>query len=137
MKDALGLSREISVFRMTTDIIGLEPDEVTVRIRSVLELMGFLALGVEVPPEHVEENRATRAVDTADGGDRPLVPLRVRFQAEPPADAFVAVRHGEHWFYIPHSDQQSKQSFGLLAYLFQMQAPKLQGAGPLLTVTTG
>ncbi len=71
----------------------------------------------------------------ADDGRR--VPLRIRSQAGSPPDAFVAVRYADYWFYIPHSDHTSKQAFGLLAYLFQMQAPQVQGAGPLLTVPTG
>jgi hypothetical protein len=63
--------------------------------------------------------------------------LRIHSQAEPPLDAFVAVKYADHWFYIPHSDHLSKQAFGLLVYLFQMQAPQVQGVGPLLTVPTG
>ena len=49
----------------------------------------------------------------------------------------VAVLFEDHWFYIPQSDHQSKKSFGLLEYLFQMQAPQTPTMGPLLTVPTG
>ena len=74
---------------------------------------------------------------TPDVGLDPLVPLHVRTATEPPTNAFVSVRYDDHWFYIPNSDQLGKQAFSLLAYLFQMQAPKIQGAGPLITVPTG
>ena len=115
----------------------LWPDEVTVRVRSVLDLMGLLSQGVEVPAVHLEENRATPAVHYGDDDVPALVPLDVRVQVEPPTDAFVAVEYAGHWYYIAHSDQASKQAFGLLAYLFQMQAPQIQGAGPLITIPTG
>jgi hypothetical protein len=49
----------------------------------------------------------------------------------------VAVQHQGYWFFIRQSDHRSKQAFSLLAYLFQMQAPQMKGAGPLLTVPTG
>ncbi len=63
--------------------------------------------------------------------------MHVLATEDPPTDAFVAVQYGNYWYYVPHSDQQSKRAFGLLSYLFQMQAPRIQGAGPLITVSTG
>lgn len=137
LKQAVGLSWERSAFRITRRIVGRGPDEVTVRIRSLLEMMGFLCIGVELPPLHLDEDRAVRVSGAGSEDDRRRVPLRIRSQAGPPPDAFVAVKYADHWFYIPHSDHRSKQAFGLLAYLFQMQAPQVQGAGPLLTVPTG
>ncbi len=137
LKQAVGLSREHSAFRITRRIVGREADEVTVRVRSLLEMMGFLCIGVELPPQHFDEDRAVRFSGAGGEDDGRRIPLRIRSQAEPPPDAFVSVRYADHWFYIPHWDHASKQAFGLLAYLFQMQAPQVQGAGPLLTVPTG
>ena len=113
-----------------------KPDEVTIRVRSILDLMGFLSRGVEIPQAHRERNFAEVA---AGGEDEVLrrIPLHVHSQVEPPEDAFVAVQFEGHWFYIVQSDHQSKRSFGLLEYLFQMQAPQTPTAGPLLTVPTG
>ena len=66
-----------------------------------------------------------------------MVPLRIRSQGKLPSDAFAAVQYKGYWFYIANSDHRSKQAFGLLVYLFQMQAPQIKGAGPLITVPTG
>ncbi len=127
-----------TTFRITTRAVRRQPDEMTVRIRSLLELMGFLSQGVEAPDAHVQEQRvaATIFMEEAPEAARPL---RVVSQVDrpTPAQAFVAVQFQDHWFYIPHNDQGSKQAFGLLSYLFQMQAPKIEGAGPLVTVPTG
>ncbi len=132
LKSAIGLARDTSRFRVTTRVVRRGPEEVTLRVRSVLELMGFLARGVQIPAEHADQGRAVQS-----GAGGPDAPLRVWSQVERPSDAFVAVRHQGYWFYIRQSDHTSKQAFGLLAYLFQMQAPQIKGAGPLLTVPTG
>ncbi len=137
LKDSLGLARDRSTFRVTTQILRRGPDEVTVRVRSMLELMGFLARGVEIPQEHADQDRAVRFGAGDQQRAAELVPLRVSSQVERPDDAFVAIQHEGYWFFIRQSDHESKQAFGLLAYLFQMQAPQAQGAGPLLTVPTG
>ncbi len=106
------------------------------RVRSILELMGFLSRGVEIPLAHREQNFAERSTGWDD--DEPKrIPLHVHAQLDPPQDAFVAIRFQDHWFYIAQSDHQSKKSFGLLEYLFQMQAPQTPTMGPLLTVPTG
>jgi hypothetical protein len=132
VKDAVGLARGYSRFRVTTRFVRRGPDEVTIRVRSVLELLGYLSRGVEIPPEDVEHARVVPLAP-----DSAAAPLRVCSQVERPDDAFVAVQHDGHWFFIRQSDNQSKLAFSLLAYLFQMQAPQIKGAGPLITVPTG
>ncbi len=137
-KKAVGLGADRSRFRVTTRIMGRKPDEITVRVRSLLELMGFLSQGIKIPAPHVEEGRAVAWARGVEAEARELMPMFVRSQAEPPETApFVAVQYQGHWYYIPHSDLKSKQAFSMLAYLFQMQAPHPSTAGPLLTVPTG
>jgi hypothetical protein len=137
LKDLLGLDREGSVFLVTTRIMRRGPEELTLRVRSLLELMAFLSHGVDIPDEHVLQERAVRATYEAHEDLRSLIPLRIRSHVEPPVDAFAAVEYEGHWFYIPHSDHRSKQAFGLLVYLFQTTATPIQGAGPLVTVPAG
>ncbi|MHC4428033.1 MAG: hypothetical protein ACYS0D_05440 [Planctomycetota bacterium] len=135
-KADLGMAPDVWEFRMTEKRTRRAPDEVTVRVRSVLELMAFLSQGVEIPAVHIEKERAESIVP-ATGEDRSFRLLHVRSQPDPPQDAFVAVRFQDHWFYIAHSDHESKQAFSLITYLYQMQAPQAPTAGPLLTVPTG
>lgn len=135
LKRVIGLDQEINHFRETTRLRNLEPDEVSIRVRSILDLMGFLARGVEVPPVHLEERRTVEPPLRA--ALRHIVPVRIRSSVDRPTDAFVTVRYHDHWFYIPHHDEKSKQAFGLLAYLYQLKAPHAPTAGPLLTVPTG
>ncbi|MEE8458680.1 MAG: hypothetical protein V3S08_02340, partial [Phycisphaerales bacterium] len=136
LKRTLGLDAELWKFRVTHGHMDRERDEVTMRVRSILELMGFLSRGVEIPPAHREQNFAEESTGWEDVAPQ-RIPLHVHAQTEPPQDAFVAIYFQDHWFYIAQSDHRSKKAFGLLEYLFQMQAPQSPTMGPLLTVPTG
>ncbi len=137
LKSMLGLDPDHSSFRVTGRLIGRKPDEVTIRVRSLLALMGFLSRGIEIPAAHIEEKHVEEMIFPVDPELRSLLfPLRIHSSVDQPADVFVAVRHHDYWFYIAHSDHMSKQAFSLLTYLFQMKAPKAQTLGPMITVPT-
>lgn len=127
-KDLIGLDQARSRFRITRRIVGRKPDEVTIRMHSLLELMGLLSKGVEA---QVVAGSAESQLPEK------LAPLKVRRHQNRPADAFVAVRYGGTWFDLAASDEESKRAFSLLIYLFQMQASQSPGAGPLITVPVG
>jgi hypothetical protein len=135
LRGMLGLSSEIQRFRVTRRRVNLPDGDMAMRVRSLLDLMGLLSGGVEVPSAHFGQqiSRPTAAEDTA----RDLVPLRVCSGPEPPEHTFVRVRYLSQWFWIEAADERSKESFGLLTYLFLMMAPAPTGGGPLLTVPTG
>jgi hypothetical protein len=115
---------------VTEHLVQRRPDEITIRVRSLLELMGYMSYGVRVPDHHIKDLFASEIHP----GMQSLIPLRVEWSEERPENTHVAVRHEGTWYYIPDSDLQSKTAFGLLSYLYQMQAPKIQGAGPLITI---
>jgi len=138
LKGLLSLDANRSDFRLTQNVVRRDPDEITVVLRSMLTLVGHLSRGVEVPPKHIAENPTAENERPEDGGlEEFLFPLRVQSSAERPGDAFVAVQYQDFWFYILHSDQRSKQTFGLLLSLFQLQSPKSPSTAPVLTVPTG
>jgi hypothetical protein len=128
LKVLLKLEEDLLRFRVTRRIVGRAPGEITVRMHSLLELMGLLSAGVEAPGAGVAGGAPIHA---------DAMPLVVRCHAERPDNAFVAVQYAGDWYWLDRSDEQSKRSFGLLIYLFQMQASQLQGPGPLLTVPVG
>ena len=137
LKSILGLDPDQFTFRVTKKVIGRSPNEVLITVRPLIALMGFLSGGVEIPAAHVEEKSAEEITLPVDAEFRSLLfPLRIHSSAERPADAFVEVRHHDYWFYIKNSDHLSKQDFSLLTYLFQMQSPKAQTLGPMITVPT-
>lgn len=134
----LGLDPNKTVFRVTARQTGREPDEITIRVRSLLAMMGFVSRGVEVPEIHILKQRASVIADWEDTETREfLFPLKVYSQEEKPKEAFVAVKYHDHWYFLRHSDGQSKRAFGLLTYLFQLQAPREPTSGPILTLPAG
>ena len=135
LKDALGLAPDVWRFQVTRNVIECDEDQVTFRVRSLLDLMGYLSRGVRIPPVHLEQQLGR---ETEEGlAASALVPLRVHSGPERPAAAFVSVNYEEQWFWIETGDVQSKKSFGLLTYLFLMMATTPEGSGPLITVPAG
>lgn len=131
LRKLLDLKDGVWRFRVTDRVVDRGDDEITLRMRSILALMAFLARGIEVPEAHAAEERVRRL------RAGPTVPLQVHSSRERPGDAFVAVRYEGHWFSVARDDQKSRQAFGLLSYLFQLQAPQTPNAAPIVTVPTG
>ena len=125
-KSSLSLDPDRSRFRVTRRIVGRAPDEITIRMHSLLELMGLLSTGVATDPLP-----AGTAVASS------ITPVHIQSGPQHPTDALVAVKYNGSWFWVSRSDESSKRAFGLLIYLFQMQASQNAGAGPLITVPIG
>jgi hypothetical protein len=138
LKALLDVDPGASVYRLTEHTIGRGRDEITIRARSLLALMTFLAQGVEISESQAVESRLTLEPD-ADNTAKALafVPLRVQIGVEKPVDAFISVKYRDHWYYVANTDQRGKRVIGLLNYLFQLQSPKTNRSAPLITVPTG
>ncbi|MFN6193398.1 MAG: hypothetical protein ACK5BN_06205, partial [Planctomycetota bacterium] len=63
--------------------------------------------------------------------------LRGRHADERPPTAYVAVPYRGSWWYIDDADLDSKSTFFLLTWLFNLQASNAQAIGPMLTVGAG
>jgi len=132
LRSMLGLDSSLNVFEMTERLTQRAPNEITVQPRSLMGVMSFLSRGVEVPEVHRELGWVTDM-----GSWEGLVPFRIRSSKEKPDDVFVAVRYHDHWFYIDLADHESKRAFGLLIYIFELQAPETSAAAPILTLPAG
>ena len=132
LKNMLDLDPGLNVFQMTDRLTQRAPNEITVQPRSLMGVMSFLSRGVEVPEAHRELGWV---VDM--GSWEGLVPFRIRSSKEKPDDVFVTVRYHDHWFYIDLTDHESKRAFGLLIYIFELQAPATSAAAPVLALPTG
>ena len=108
----------------------LQADErfISLRGRSVLGAMFYLAQGVEVP----EGDEAAYRMDM--DGQRPHI--KVRQSKRAPKAAYVSVRHQDRWFYIDDADHASKRTFAFLTFVFNLTSAA-GGDGPVLTVGAG
>ena len=142
-----GLSRyavtqeELPPFREQQPHGGLT--QIDLETRSLLQALYYVSLGVDVPPAHLERGVVTLTRD-ADGTpfdwQRVMIGLfRVRASAADarPADAHVAVRYRDHWFYVDDRDTDSKSTFSLLMELARLELAGKTGPGPQLTLPVG
>ncbi len=112
--------------------------------RSLLQVLFFVAQGVEVPPAH----RAAGIVRvTADQGGsefdwqrvlQGLLKVKSASGDEPPPGAYVAVPYKGHWFYVDATDHDSKSTFSFLLSVSRMElTSRTPAAGPVLTLPVG
>ncbi len=114
------------------------PDAIGFEMRPLIGIMFFLSHAVEIPQG---DQAAERVTITRDADGQPFDWSRVtgdllviKSQAEPPANAAVAVSYRGNWFYIDDSDMNSKYTFMLLGALTALQSGNIERAGPLLTL---
>jgi hypothetical protein len=114
------------------------PDAIGFEMRPLIGIMFFLSHAVEIPQS---DQAARRVTITRDADGQPFDWSRVtgdllviKSQAEPPANAAVAVSYRGNWFYIDDSDMNSKYTFMLLSKLTALQSGNIERAGPLLTL---
>ena len=138
LKEIVGLTGH-NRFRITERVANIKDDEVTIQTRSVMAMMEFMARGVEVPAQHLEQGWVIDygLQDTKGEVAEGLIPFRMRSSKNRPEQAFAAVKHYDYWYYIDHTDITSKRALGLIIVLFRLQAPTPAGAAPILSLPTG
>jgi hypothetical protein len=128
LKQKLNLKPSINKFRIVDKITNLHHNEILIRTRSLLALMSHLAQGVGTDTLNESENNILYLK---------LLPLNIQQSEENPPNTFVSVKYNNKWYYISQSDNKSKQIFGMLTYIYLLQAPKPHTSGPLITVPAG
>jgi hypothetical protein len=112
--------------------------------RSLLQVLFFVAQGVEIPPAH----RAAGIVRvTADQGGsdfdwqqvlQGLLKVKWALGDEPPPSAYVAVPYKGFWYYVDATDHDSKSTFSFLLGVSRMElTSRTPAAGPVLTLPVG
>ena len=138
LRQLIGLANR-NRFRITQRVTNLKDDEISIQTRSVMAMMEFMARGVEVPLEHLEDGWVIDyGLQTSDGEvAKGLIPFRMHSSKSRPQIVFAAVRFNDYWYYIDHADITSKRALSLIIVLFRLQAPTPSGAAPILTLPTG
>jgi len=94
------------------------------QLRSLMDVMFFLAKNTEVPDKHRDQVRAAEENGW----------LTIRQSNNQPGDALVWVKHNEHFFSIANADLLSKDTFALVKMLFEVQAGDIETVTPVLTL---
>lgn len=104
---------------------------VPLRLRNCLRAIDYVAQSVAVPPALAQRRRGfdlrTQFFGLCD----------IRVSETEPGDAFVAVRHENHWYFIRNDDARSKEVFQLLQNIFSLQSADPPKNAPVLTLPVG
>ena len=112
--------------------------ELAILTRSTLAIMVEMAGQVRVPAPHVADGRTIPSLaDRAAAGDEVRRFVDIHSGTDRPADAFVAVRYRDHWFWIDDRDFESKRTFAYLMLLFSLTESGGKEGLPLVTIPAG
>jgi len=138
LRQLIGLSNR-NRFRITDRVTNIKDDEISIQTRSVMAMMEFMARGVEVPLEHLEDGWVIDYGLQSSEGEmaKGLIPFKMHSSKNRPENVFAAIRFQGYWYYIDHADITSKRALSLIIVLFRLQAPTPSGAAPILTLPTG
>jgi hypothetical protein len=135
VRRALGLNPSAQDLTLTLGALPRSDRELALFTRSMLEILLELAGRVEVPAASVREGSTYPTPPSPPGGgvrDQPLV--KIHSGAEPPANAFAAVRYNGHWFWIDNGDFRSKGIFTFLLLLTSLAQTGVVPQAPVITV---
>lgn len=138
-------------FDLTTEkldpfLVGAPADGLTIldmETRSLLQVLFFVAHGVDIPPDHV----VCEVVPQTVGPDGVVFDWDQVFTGlfkvcwaggkKPPPFAHVAVRYHGYWFYIDQRDRDTMATFQLLVELSRLELGAKVGTAPILTLPLG
>jgi hypothetical protein len=120
-------------YRLTYSPVRGAGNELAVNSRSMLQILGAFASYLDVPETHLKEHRAVPAFENVARQERRDA-VRILSGAEKPADAFAAVQHRGHWFWIDDGDLQTKRALIAVVYLFTLADTGAPERLPLVTI---
>ena len=131
LRRLLGLDPKLHDFHIVFGLHPRGPDEIAIRTRSVIRILTYLSLTVEVPPEHIKDGRAP------DLGKSPVGPhpqFTAHCGSKQPADCYCAVPYEGHWFWIDHADYRAKRTFLNLKILLALANTAPKDTSPILSI---
>jgi hypothetical protein len=132
---------EVDPFYRDAPVMGLT--KLDLEPRSLLQVLYFLAQGVDTPTAHQACGNAPETLDVAGQPFDWNLVLDGLFHVHcctghySPAGASVAVWHQGAWYYIDDRDRDSKATFSLVMEMSRLELDQKAGAAPLLTLPLG
>jgi hypothetical protein len=131
MRKLLRLDPDVSEFKIVFGMLPKEKNEIAFRTRSVLRILTYLALAVQVPEKDLAEGRAL-AINVPGSSAQPQ--FTVLSSCKKPADCFTAVHYRGSWFWIDDRDLNSKRTMSYLRVLLGLAEGNQKEAAPALTI---
>ncbi len=106
--------------------------------RSLYSMLFYLSHSVQVPARHKEEGFVTVTLDEHgvefEWSEMMADILQVHCTRRQPTNAYIAVKHRGHWFYIRDNDRLSKSTIMMISTIFNLRAGNLPDREPVLTL---
>ena len=100
--------------------------------RSMLEIMMAVALDMDIPAAHLADHSALPSPRDPTRKTQALIHIQAGRKA--PADAYVAARYRDSFYWIADTDLVSKERFTFLMILASLAETGVPAAGPVLTL---
>jgi len=132
----LGLKESGGEFRVVYGSIPSDDQEIALLTRSIMEMLSDISSTVEVPAEHVAEQRVIPTMESEGEGIKgPMI--RILCSKERPEDSFAAVSYRDHWFWLDDKDYRSKKLFSFLMFVMTLTETGGKEGAPVMTISTG
>jgi len=134
LRQLLRLDQDATEFNLVFGGMAGHDKELAVLTRSILQIMTTMAGQAEVPPEDVEQGRATPGLRQGDDATSFRSLVRIHSSKSKPTDAAVAVPYRGQWFWIDDRDLHSKRAFAFMLMLFTLADTGQKESLPLITI---
>jgi hypothetical protein len=140
LKTMLGLDRERSEFRFSSNFLDTGATDLIVRTRSVMEVLFYLSHAVTVPQKDIDSGLVTETRDERGeifdwnkyiSGEW----ISIEHSEQRPQNAFVSVFYRGKWFFIADNNLNAKSTFMFLSYLFNLQSGNAKAVVPMLSIS--
>jgi hypothetical protein len=135
VRKLLGLNPDADELTVIYGSTSTRDDEIAILTRSIMDIIIEMSSQIDVPAQHVAENRTyatSREIGQGAGQTQPFI--RVLTSKEKPEDSFAAIRNRDHWFWVDDGDRASKGRFTFLMVLFSLVETGTVTQAPLVTI---
>ncbi|MGZ8143913.1 MAG: hypothetical protein ACXW0L_05720 [Methylosarcina sp.] len=134
VRKLLGLRPDIHEFKIIYGAVSGKDDVIAMQTRSGFQILNQLASNVDVPPEHIAEQRTYPPIPEL-GGTQSLPPLiKIHAEKSRPADAFAAVKYRDYWYWTDDRDFRSKGIFTFLMIIMTLSETEDKAQLPVITI---
>lgn len=112
--------------------------EIALLARSMIDVLADLSGTIEVPRQHISENRAAPAKLASHASGHAIRPLLIiHAGANKPDDAAVAVPYHDYWYWINDRDFNSKNTFSFLMFIMNLANSGEEDESPSIVLPSG
>lgn len=120
-RSLLNLDPDTFDFNVVYGAIPADNKHIAMLTRSVIDVLADLSGNIEVPAQHVAEDRASPAQASISAGGKSIKPLLTIHSGDSkPKDALVAIPYNDYWYWISQRDLASKTTFSFMLFIFNL-----------------